>query len=97
MNQKQCKRCGKMVNVEGVHTCCSPSADSLDTLDSLVRLQHITQELNCCLCIYCIRPDHGGDVDCKCRKHPEFNGLINAFTYCADLQTQSNAEGQHHE
>ena len=23
MNQKQCKRCGKMVNVEGVHTCCS--------------------------------------------------------------------------
>ena len=24
MNQKQCKQCGKMVNVEGVHTCCSP-------------------------------------------------------------------------
>ena len=27
MKQKRFKRCGKKVNVEGVHTCCSPSAD----------------------------------------------------------------------
>jgi len=55
-----------MVNADGVHTCCPQSADSLDTLNSVVMscpsTCSATHGLHCCEKI----KGHDGLCECHC-------------------------------